>query len=76
MGPLGGPTFGAAFTYLSRSGPSFGSVRRTQNWVRKNCCFGGGVCKCEATARGPAGCVLLGAKKSVLGYLALITRLL
>ena len=75
MGPLGGPNFGAAFTYLIRSGPYFGSARRTQNW---GCCFGGGVCKCEVAAARGENCVdvprvvcWLVQGESVLGNLAI-----
>ena len=57
MGPLDGPNFGAAFTYLIGSGPNFGSARRTQNWVRRSCCFGDDVCKCEVAAARGVNCV-------------------
>ena len=48
---------GAAFTYLIGSGPNFGSARRTQNWVRRSCCFGDDVCKCEVAAARGVNCV-------------------
>ena len=51
MGPLDGPNFGAAFTYLIGSGPNFGSARRTQN------CFGDDACKCEVAAARGVNCV-------------------
>ena len=57
MGPLDGPNFGAAFTYLIGSGPNCGSARRTQNWVRRSCCFGDDVCKCEVAAARGVNCV-------------------
>ena len=51
------PILGAAFTYLIGSGPNFGSARRTQNWVRRSCCFGDDVCKCEVAAARGVNCV-------------------